>query len=385
VDTLLLTVTALVALALLFDFSNGFHDAANSIATVVATRAMSARWAVTFAAACNFAAYFVVGTAVADTVAKTVKPSSESLAVVFAALFAAIIWNYVTWFVGMPSSSSHAIIGGLVGAGIAAGGLAAISWDSVQKVLIAIIASPAVAFGVAALGTVLVAGLQRVTRWDEDAKPFKALQLISAASVSFGHGANDAQKTMGVIAALLAGAGYLSVGAGAKSIPVPEWVALGAYAAIALGTVWGGWRIIQTMGLRLTTLSARAAVAANLGAVVAIFGATARGIPISTTHAAASSVVGAGVASRKGVNWRVIGEMVVAWIFTMPVTAVIGWLVEKAATLPQPIAGIVVTVLSIALLGGIGWAMRNSIGAQDVEAEVAGAGVLAPHPEQTAA
>ncbi len=376
-DTLLLTVSAVVALALLFDFSNGFHDAANSIATVVATRAMSVRLAVWFSALCNFAAYFVVGTAVADTVAKTVKPSAESVAVVFAALVAAVVWNYVTWFVGMPSSSSHAIIGGLVGAGIAAGGFAAISWASVQKVLYAIVLSPAVAFAVAIAGAGLVALLQRVTKWHDNAKPFKALQLVSAAAVSFGHGANDAQKTMGVIAALLSGAGYVTAKAGAKDIPVPEWVALSAYAAIALGTVWGGWRIIQTMGLRLTTLSARAAVAANIGATTAIFGATALGAPISTTHAAASSVVGAGVASRKGANWKVVGQMVLAWVFTIPSTALLAFGLEHLTQLPQPFAGLTVGVVVVVVGTAIGWAMMHSIGAQDVEAEVT---TSADHP-----
>ena len=237
-DLLLLTVIAVVALALLFDFSNGFHDAANSIATVVATKAMTARKAIWMAAACNFLAYFFVGTAVANTVAKTVKPGQVTVAVIFAGLLAALCWNYLTWFVGMPSSSSHAIIGGLVGAGLAAGGLEAISWSSVTKVALAIVLSPLVAFTIAALGAVVVAGVQKLTGWGDNAKPFKGLQVISAAAVSFGHGANDAQKTMGVIAALLAGAGYLSAEAGSTQFPVPEWVALSAYAAIALGTVW---------------------------------------------------------------------------------------------------------------------------------------------------
>jgi PiT family inorganic phosphate transporter len=370
VDLLLLAVIAVVALALLFDFSNGFHDAANSVATVVATRAMPARWAVWFSAACNFAAYFVVGTAVANTVAKTVKASDVGVAVVFAALFAAIAWNYLTWHFGMPSSSSHAIIGGLVGAGLAAGGISAINWSSVQKTVIAIVASPAVAFTVAALATVLVVGIQRVTRWSDDAKPFKGLQLISAAAVSFGHGANDAQKTMGVIAALLAGAGYVNAAPGAKALPVPEWVALASYAAISIGTAWGGWKIIDTMGLRLTRLNARTGVAANIGATTAIFGATALGVPISTTHAAASSVVGAGAAARRGTNKKVVGEMVLAWIMTIPATLAIGWLMYRATQLPTVVADIAVGALVVALLSAIGWAMVHAMGAKEIEAEV---------------
>lgn len=369
-DLVLLSVIAVVALALLFDFSNGFHDAANSIATVVATRAMSARWAVWFSAACNFVAYFFVGTAVASTVAKTVDPGEEGIAVVFAALLAAIAWNYGTWYVGMPSSSSHAVIGGLIGAGLAAGGIDAINWGSVRKTVIAIVLSPAVALGVAVLATALVVLIQRATRWPDDARPFKALQLLSAAAVSFGHGANDAQKTMGMIAALLAAAGYLNVQTGTSALPVPQWAALSAYAAIALGTVWGGWRIIETMGVRLTHLNARTGVAANIGATTAIFGATALGVPISTTHAAASSVVGAGVAARRGTNWRVIGEMVLAWVCTIPATAAVGWAVYRLTQLPDPLAVPLVGAVVAGLLITIGWAMRHTIGAREVEAEL---------------
>jgi PiT family inorganic phosphate transporter len=369
-DLLLLTVVAVVALALLFDFSNGFHDAANSIATVVATKAMSARMAVWFSALCNFLAYFFVGTAVANTVAKTVQPGHVTVAVIFAGLLSALCWNYLTWFVGMPSSSSHAIIGGLVGAGISAGGLSAISWSSVEKVGIAILLSPLVAFTIAALGAVLISGVQKLTGWGDNAKPFKGLQILSAAAVSFGHGANDAQKTMGVIAALLAGAGYLNAEAGSKELAVPQWVAISAYAAIALGTVWGGWRIIETMGLKLTSLNARTGVAANIGATTAIFGATGLGIPISTTHAAASSVVGAGTASGRGANWRVIGEMVIAWVITMPATATVSWLFFKITVLPQPYAGIAVVATVLVIGAAIVWAMMHTIGARDLEAEI---------------
>jgi inorganic phosphate transporter, PiT family len=368
-DPVLLSVISVVVLALLFDFSNGFHDAANSVATVVATRAMPARRAVWFSAACNFAAYFFVGTAVADTVAKTVKPGSVSVAVVFSALFAAIAWNYLTWHLGMPSSSSHAIIGGLIGAGLAAGGASAVSWSSVQKVLLAIVASPVVALTIAAAATLLVVGLQRLTRLGDDAKPFKYLQLVSAAAVSFGHGANDAQKTMGVIAALLAGAGYVNAQPG-KPITVPEWVALTSYGAIAVGTAWGGWKIIDTMGLRLTRLTARSGVAANIGATTAIFGATAMGAPISTTHAAASSVVGAGIGSRAGANWKVIGEMVTAWLATIATTAVVAWLVYEATQLPTAAAAVVVGAAVALLVGAIGWAMLHAMGAREIEAEV---------------
>jgi PiT family inorganic phosphate transporter len=368
VDLTLLSVIMVIALALLFDFSNGFHDAANSVATVVATRAMSARLAVAFSAACNFAAYFVVGTAVANTVAKIVKPGVAGVAVVFAALLGAITWNYLTWYFGMPSSSSHAVLGGLVGAGISAGGLAAISWSKVEQAALFIVLSPLIAFVIAALATPLVVAVQRLTGWSDDAKPFKGLQLASAAALSFGHGANDAQKTMGVVAALLAGAGYVSTSGG--DIAVPEWVALSAYAAIAIGTMWGGWRIIQTVGLRLTNLNARTGAAANIGAVAAIFGGTYLGVPLSTTHAATFSVVGAGAAARRGVCHKMIGGMVLTWFVTIPSTAAIGWGVYWLLQLPTMLAVISVGLVVLAFLATIGWAMRNSIGAKELEAEV---------------
>ena len=358
-DVLLLSVVGIAALALLFDFSNGFHDAANSISTVVATGTMSPRLAVWFSAVCNFAAILFVGTAVANTVAKTVDARAEGVAVIFCALVGAIAWNYLTWYVGMPSSSSHALIGGLVGAGLSAGGTDVINWESVRKTLAAIIASPLVAFTVAAIAVGLVTLLSRVTGWRDDARPFKVMQLISAGAVSFGHGANDAQKTMGVIAALLVSAGYLNAPEGAP-VPVPLWLAVAAYGAIAMGTVWGGWRIVETMGFRLTTLNARTGVAANIGATTAIFGATALGIPISTTHAAGSSVVGVGAASRRGLNWRVIGRMLLAWVVTMPAAGFASWAMYRLTQLPTPLAVICVGALLAALSAWIVYAMWHA-------------------------
>ncbi len=368
-DLTLVALIAVVALALLFDFTNGFHDAANSVSTVVATRALPAKYAVWFSAFFNFAAVFVVGTAVANTVAKTVHADVTGIAVVFSALLAAIIWNYATWWIGMPSSSSHALIGGLVGAGLAAGGTDAINWASVQKTVIAIVVSPLVAFGIAFFAMFLVAALRKVFGLADNAKPFKWLQLVSAGAVSFGHGANDAQKTMGVIAALLLGTGHLTAGKDGN-VAVPTWVEFAAYGAIALGTIWGGWKIIETMGLKITTLHASSGVAANIGAVTAIFGATGLGVPISTTHAAASSVAGAGVGSGMGINLRVIGEMVLAWIVTLPTTIVLAFVGFKLTQLPGALAWIVVTLV-LAVVGGlIVYAMRHSIKAEDVEAEI---------------
>ena len=369
-DLLLITVIAVIAIALVFDFTNGFHDAANSVATVVATRALPAKWAPAFSAFFNFVAYFVVGTAVANTVAKTVKSEYGGVALVFAALFAAIAWNYITWRFGMPSSSSHAIIGGLVGAGLAAGGFAAIDWSSVQKAALGIIASPAVAFSIAFAAMYLIIGIQRLTKAHDNHPVFKGLQLVSAAAVSFGHGANDAQKTMGVIAALLLSAGYTSLDADGKTVVVPEWVALSAYGAIALGTLWGGWKIIETMGLRLTMLHANSGVAANIGATTAIFGATAVGMPISTTHAAASSIVGAGVGSGKGANWKVVGEMVIAWVLTIPAAGAVAFAVYSLTQLPTVWAFITVGAVVIAFGSWAVYAMLHTIHADDVAAEI---------------
>ncbi len=377
-EPLLLAVIAVIALALLFDFSNGFHDAANSVATVVATRAMGPRSAVAFSAFFNFLAYFFVGTAVANTVSKVVGSEYAGVAVVFSALLGAIVWNYLTWWIGMPSSSSHALLGGLVGAGLSAGWVDAIDWSKVEDTVLAIFVSPVVAFTIAFLAMYLVAGLQRITGWADNARPFKYLQVISAAAVSFGHGANDAQKTMGVIAALLAGAGYSTVDVDG-TIPVPEWAALTAYSAIALGTLWGGWKIIETMGLRITTLHASSGVAANIGATVSIFGATSMGIPISTTQAAGSSVMGAGVSSGRGINVKVVGEMLLAWCATIPAAAVVGFLVFRLTQLPTAAAWVAVGALLFVVGGAIAYAMTHATKAEDVAEEIPEEPALAEH------
>lgn len=369
-DILLISVIGLVALALVFDFTNGFHDAANSVATVVATRALPAKWAPAFSAVFNFLAYFVVGTAVANTIAKTVASQYVGLALVFAALFSAVAWNYFTWKVGMPSSSSHAIIGGLVGAGLAAGGFAAINAESVWKAGLGIVLSPAVAFSIAFIAMYLVIGIQKITKWHDDSKVFKGLQLVSAGAVSFGHGANDAQKTMGIIAALLLGVGYTEMSADGKNVVVPEWVALSAYGAIAIGTLWGGWKIIETMGLKITVLHANSGVAANIGATTAIFGATSVGMPISTTHAAASSIVGAGVGSGKGANWKVVGEMVLAWLITIPAAGLMAFVMYHLTQLPTVFAWISVGAVLLVFGGWAIWAMLHTIHASDVEKEI---------------
>jgi PiT family inorganic phosphate transporter len=369
VDIALAGVIAVVVAALVFDFTNGFHDAANSVGTVVATRALPARLAPLFSAVFNFLAYFFVGTAVANTIAKTVKVPYAGVAVVFAALVAATMWNYVTWHLGMPSSSSHAVIGGLVGAGIAAGGQAAISWASVTKASVGIVASPLVALVIAVAAMYLVFGIQRVFRLRDEHPVFKGAQLVSAAAISFGHGANDAQKTMGVIAALLLGSGHSALAADG-AIVVPEWVALSSYSAIAVGTLWGGWKIIETMGLRLTTLHANSGAAANIGASTAIFGATSLGVPVSTTHAAASSVVGAGISSGRGANWRVVGTMMISWAVTIPASALVAGGILELTKLPTVLAWVTIGCVISAFGSWAIWAMAHTIHAADVEAEI---------------
>jgi PiT family inorganic phosphate transporter len=389
-NMVLFAVVGIIFLALLFDFTNGFHDAANSTATVVATKALKPRTAVYMAAFFNFVALFVVGTAVANTVGKAVHVEELGvtsggiplgLPVAFGALAGAIFWNYFTWSIGMPSSSSHALIGGLIGAGLAAGGSDAIKWSSVEKTALAIVPSPLVAFTVAFLAMYLVGLLQRLTDWDDDAKPFKWLQIVSAAAVSFGHGANDAQKTMGVIWFALVAGGYLTAESG-----IPFWVEISAYSMIALGTMWGGWKIIETMGLRITKLNANSGVAANIGATASIFGATELGIPISTTQAAAASVMGAGASSGSGLNFRKIGEMVVAWIFTLPAAGVVGFAAVQLTSFPDP-WGWVASISAIGVL--LLWAgrlMLHAENADDVEAMLPGDEELhvhheLPHPE----
>ena len=389
-DLLLISVIAVIAVALIFDFTNGFHDAGNAVATVVATRALPAKWAPAFSAFFNFVALFwmlIFGSAVADTIAKTVKAENTGVALAFAALFAAIVWNFITWRLGLPSSSSHAIMGGLVGAGIAAGGFAAISGASVSKAAWGILLSPLVAFGIAFLAFFVIWAIQKAFKMRDNHPVFKGFQLVSAAGLSVGHGLNDAQKTMGVIAALLVGAGYAT---GVENVVAEHfWVALLAYAAIALGTLWGGWKIIETMGLKLTTLHANSGAAANVGATVSIFGATSLGVPISTTQAAASSIIGAGVGSGKGAHWKTIGEMFLAWILTIPAAAIISFGMFELTQLPTLFAWITVGVVLLGFGAWALWAMTHTITAEDVAAEIPVEEILAepvsahPHLEST--
>src|SRR5688500_17430737 len=316
---------ALIVLALLFDFLNGLHDAANSIATVVATRLLSPVMAVGFAAVFNFAAYFLTIAfpqlhAVADTIGKgLIEQELVTPAVVFGALVGAMFWNVVTWLKGIPSSSSHALVGGLVGAGVAHAGFTGVQWTGLNMTLIAIVLSPL-------LGMLLAMLIMLVSSWimirataGRAERTFRALHLVSSAAYSVGHGLNDAQKTMGIITVLLYSTGYLS-----GDFEVPHWVAISCYIAIGLGTLMGGWRIIETMGSRITKLSQHQGFSASAGGSVMVFTASLLGIPVSTTHTITGCVIGAGVARRaSAVRWGVAQNVVTAWIITIPASAAV--------------------------------------------------------------
>lgn len=309
-------LVAVIALALVFDFVNGFHDAANSIATVVATRVLSPFRAVLWAAFWNFIAFAVLGTAVANTIAKgVIDQNIISIGVIFAALVGAVLWNVLTAWLGLPSSSSHALIGGMVGAGIAKAGGHVILLDGLRKTGVFIIYSPLIGL---ALGLSLVVLIMWIfssfknTRMSN--RVFRRMQLVSAAAFSLGHGANDAQKTMGLILALLIGANKLHPDA-----DVPLWVVLSAHTAIALGTMFGGWKIVKTMGNKLTRLQPMGGFAAETAAAVTLFYTSAKGIPVSTTHTITGAIVGVGSAQRlSAVRWGVAGRVVWAWILTIP-------------------------------------------------------------------
>lgn len=314
-------IIALIALALAFDFLNGLHDAANSIATVVSTRLLSPLHAVVFAAFFNFAAYWVFGLKVAETIGKGIIDKDViTPEVIFGALVGAMFWNVVTWWKGIPSSSSHALIGGLLGAGVAHAGVEGIVWAGVLKTASAIVLSPTLGLLLSML-LMLVSSwlLMRATaRFAEGS--FKKLHLVSSAAYSLGHGANDAQKTMGIITVLLYSQGMLG-----GEFHVPGWVVLSCYVAISLGTLSGGWKIIQTMGTRITKLSHHQGFSASAGGSVMLFAASAYGIPVSTTHTITGCVVGAGAARRaSAVRWGVAGRIVIAWLITIPASAAVG-------------------------------------------------------------
>jgi inorganic phosphate transporter, PiT family len=311
----------LIAIALLFDFLNGLHDAANAIATIVSTRVLRPHYAVVWAAFFNFIAFLFFGLHVAQTLGTGIVAAAVvDPRVIFGALMGAIAWNLITWGLGIPSSSSHALIGGLLGAGVAKAGAGAIVWPGVAKTGAAIVLSPLLGFVLALLLVLAVSWtFVRATPFGVDSA-FRSLQFVSAALYSLGHGGNDAQKTMGIIAVLLYSQGLLG-----QQFHVPFWVVIACHAAMGLGTLVGGWRIVRTMGSKITRLTPMQGFCAETGGAMTLFLATDLGVPVSTTHTITGAIVGVGAARRvSAVRWNVASNIVVAWIVTMPAAALVG-------------------------------------------------------------
>jgi inorganic phosphate transporter, PiT family len=323
-------LAGLIGIALFFDFLNGLHDAANSIATIVSTRVLRPQYAVMWAAFFNFIAFLFFGLHVAETLGKgIIDPAIVNPQLIFAALMGAIIWNIVTWIFGIPSSSSHALVGGLVGAGLARTGGDAIVLSGLLKTVGAIFLSPMIGFFLALMLVLIVSWIcLRQTPFAVD-RSFRGLQFISASLYSLGHGGNDAQKTMGIIAVLLFSQGHLG-----PTFHVPFWVVISCQSAMALGTLFGGWRIVHTMGSKITRLNPMQGFCAETGGAITLFGATWLGIPVSTTHTITGAIIGVGAARRvSAVRWGLAGNIVIAWIITLPSAALISALFYFAAGL----------------------------------------------------
>jgi PiT family inorganic phosphate transporter len=316
----LFLIILIIALALAFDFVNGFHDAANSVATVVSTRVLSPRTAVVWAAFFNFIAFVFFGLHVATTIGKgIVNPAIVDSTVVASALLGAIAWDLITWWFGIPTSSSHALIGGLVGAGVVKAGHDVLDVQGLVKVGVSIVASPLLGLVLALLFMTAVFWIFQRTTPSKIDRLFRRGQLLSAAMYSLGHGGNDAQKTMGIIAVLLFSTGYLG-----QEFRVPLWVVLACHAAMGLGTLFGGWRIVKTMGMKITKLRPVGGFCAETGGSLTLFLATFLGIPVSTTHTITGAIVGVGSTTKlSAVRWGVAGRIVWAWVLTIPASAVI--------------------------------------------------------------
>ncbi len=313
-------LASLIAVALFFDFLNGLHDAANSIATIVSTRVLRPQYAVLWAAFFNFIAFLFFGLHVAETLGTgIIDPNIVTPQVIFAALMGAIVWNIVTWVFGIPSSSSHALVGGLVGAGLAKIGMGAIVWSGLLKTAGAIVMSPLLGFVLALFLVLCVTWIFiRQTPFAVDST-FRVLQFVSASLYSLGHGGNDAQKTMGIIAVLLYSQGHTGA-----EFHVPLWVVLSCQSAMALGTLFGGWRIVHTMGSKITRLNPMQGFCAETGGALTLFAATWLGIPVSTTHTITGAIIGVGAARRvSAVRWGLAGNIVIAWVITLPAAAAI--------------------------------------------------------------
>jgi inorganic phosphate transporter, PiT family len=322
-------IAFIILVALTFDFLNGFHDAANSIATVVSTRVLSPQKAVAWAAFFNFVAAFVLGTHVAKTIGKgMIDLSIVTEEVILAGLIGAIAWNLITWYYGLPVSSSHALIGGYAGAAVAKAGFGSILLSGWTKTLIFIVLAPLIGMTLGFFLMVLVTWIVRRWRPSTVDRRFRGLQLLSAAAYSLGHGGNDAQKTMGIITGLLVTSGFL------KEFEVPIWVVLISHAAIALGTLFGGWRIVKTMGSKITKLQPIGGFSAETAGAITLMGATLGGIPVSTTHTITGAIIGVGATRRlSAVKWGVAGRIVWAWIITIPIAAAVAALAYYAVDL----------------------------------------------------
>ena len=317
-------VVAIIGVALVFDYINGFHDAANSIATVVSTRVLTPKQAVAWAAFFNFAAFIFFGTKVAETISQVTKPGTFDNAAIFAALIGAIGWDLITWWTGLPTSSSHALVGGLAGAAVAKVGWSALNFAEYQKIIVFIVIAPVMGFLLAfTFMTILYWVFHRYRRVDKLNHGFRRGQLFSAAAFSLGHGGNDAQKTMGVILTVLIANGVLS-----QNAPVPVWVVLSAHIAIGLGTLFGGWRIVHTMGSKITKLQPVGGMASETSAAISLGLATFGGVPVSTTHTISGAIVGVGTTQRlSAVRWGVASRVMWAWLLTIPGAFIMAYVV----------------------------------------------------------
>ncbi len=320
-------VIFLVAIALVFDFINGFHDSSNAISTIVSTRVLAPQHAVLWAAFFNFVAAFFIGTQVAHTIGQgIIHRDIIDNGLIFAALGGAIIWNLITWYYGLPSSSSHALIGGLIGAGIAKAGTGTLVWSGITKTTAFIVLSPTIGLVLGYIFMVISLNLNRNSNVARSDKLYRKLQFVSSAIYSLGHGMNDAQKTIGIIAILLYSKGLID-----SSFNIPYWIIIMCYSVIALGTMFGGWRIVKTMGTKITKLQPIGGFSAEAAAACSIIGASVAGIPVSTTHTITGAIVGVGATKRmNAVRWGVAGNIIWAWILTIPISASISALIYLA-------------------------------------------------------
>lgn len=324
----MILLVVVIGMAWTFDIINGFHDAANAIATIVTTRVLTATQAVIWAAFFNFIAYLVFGLHVADTIAKgIVQADIVTLPVIISGLASAIAWNLITWWMGIPSSSSHTLIGGFVGSAIAHAGWHAVIYSEVFKIILFIVLAPLIGMLVSMFFSFILLLIFQRTNPAKTNLLFRRLQLVSSAAYSLGHGANDAQKTMGIIAIALITTHHLSA-----SASIPLWVVLSCHGAMALGTLLGGWRIVKTMGSRITHLTSFEGFSAETAGALTLFGTSALGIPVSTTHTIAGAIVGAGITKRlSAVRWGLTRNIIISWLITIPVTAIVAYVIQIVA------------------------------------------------------